>query len=97
MVASSNRNRGLLMKVVTYSQLRANLKSVCDSAIDDCEHVLVHRRDSENVVMMSESEFNSWKETLYLMSDHQAHADLMASIAEVEKGNVKERQLIENF
>ena len=84
------------MKVVSYTELRANLKSVCDSTINDCDHVLVHRRDAENVVMISESELNSWQETIYLMSNPKAAAELMASIAEVEKGNVKERQLIES-
>ncbi len=83
------------MKVVSYTELRANLKSVCDSVIDDCDFALIHRRDGENVVMMSEYEFNSWRETIHLMSNPKAAAELMASIAEVEKGNVQERQLIE--
>ncbi|WP_375748969.1 type II toxin-antitoxin system Phd/YefM family antitoxin [Vibrio sp. HN007] len=83
------------MTVFNYSELRANLKNVCDKVVNDCDTVTIHRRDSENVVMMSESEFNSWRETIYLMSNPKNAAWLMESIAQAEKGEVSEKQLID--
>ncbi|MFV0447221.1 MAG: type II toxin-antitoxin system Phd/YefM family antitoxin [Vibrio sp.] len=83
------------MTVVNYSELRANLKNVCDSVVNDCDTVTIQRRNSENVVIMSESEFNSWRETIHLMSNPHNAAWLMASIAQAERGETSERQLID--
>ena len=52
------------MQIMTYTEVRSNLKSVCDKVVDDCDSVIIHRRDGDNVVLMSESEFNSWKEAM---------------------------------
>jgi len=82
------------MTVFNYSELRSNLKGVCDLVVNDCDTVTIQRRNSENVVMMSESEFNSWRETIYLMSNPHNAARLMESIAQAERGDVIEKQSI---
>jgi antitoxin YefM len=76
------------MTVMNYSEVRSNLKGVCDQVINDCDSVTIHRRDSENVVMVSESEFNGWRETIHLMASPKNAARLMESIAQAEKGLV---------
>jgi antitoxin YefM len=81
------------MTVLSYSQVRANLKDVCDQVVDDCDYVTIHRRDGDNVVMLSESEFNGWKETVYLMSNPSNARRLMESIAQAERGETVERKL----
>jgi antitoxin YefM len=78
---------------MNYSEVRSNLKSVCDSIVDDCDSVTIHRRDGENVVMMSESDFNSWKETMYLMSNPANANALMESIKQAEQGGAKPRYI----
>lgn len=83
------------MTVFNYSELRSNLKNVCDLVVNDCDTVTIQRRNSENVVMMSESEFNSWRETIYLMSNPQNASRLMESIAQAERGNVVEKKLLD--
>ncbi|MFA0077699.1 type II toxin-antitoxin system Phd/YefM family antitoxin [Vibrio artabrorum] len=72
---------------MTYTEVRTNLKSVCDKVIDDCDSVTIHRRDGDNVVLISESEFNSWKETMYLMSNPVNANRLLESISQIENGN----------
>ncbi|GEA52326.1 hypothetical protein VIN01S_31300 [Vibrio inusitatus NBRC 102082] len=62
--------------------------------INDCDSVTIHRRDSENVVMMSESEFNGWKETIHLMSNPKNAARLMDSIAQAEQGLASPRDIV---
>ncbi|GEK15904.1 type II toxin-antitoxin system Phd/YefM family antitoxin [Aliivibrio fischeri] len=84
------------MTVLNYSEFRSNLKSVCDQVVNDCDTTVIHRRDAENVILMSESEFNSWKETVYLMSTPANAKWLMDSIAQAERGKLLQKDLLED-
>ena len=55
------------MRTVNYSELRKNLKSYLDGVINDSEPLLVHRSGNESVVVISLDEYNSIKETEYIM------------------------------
>ncbi|MCL1038349.1 type II toxin-antitoxin system Phd/YefM family antitoxin [Shewanella submarina] len=81
------------MSILTYSEARANFKAVCDRVVDDCDVATIHRRDGENVVIMGESEFNSWKETIYLLSNPNNATRLLESIAQAESGSAKPRTI----
>ena len=56
------------MKTANYTDLRANLKGYIDSVIDDYDTVIVNRGNGKGVVMISLDEYNSLKETEYIMS-----------------------------
>ena len=56
------------MRTANYTDLRANLKSYIDAVIDDYDTVVVNRGNGKGVVMISLDEYNSLKETEYLMS-----------------------------
>jgi len=47
------------MLAVNYSTLRNNLKEYCDTVTDDLETVIVTRKDSKNVVLISLEEYNA--------------------------------------
>lgn len=55
------------MKTTNYSELRNNLKSYLDGVINDSEPLIVHRSGNESVVVISLEEYNSIKETEYIM------------------------------
>ncbi len=55
------------MKTVNYSELRNTLKACLDCVINDSEPLLVHCADNESVVVISLDEYNSMKETEYIM------------------------------
>lgn len=55
------------MRTANYSELRNNLKSYLDGVINDSEPLLVHRAGNESVVIISLEEYNSIKETEYIM------------------------------
>lgn len=55
------------MRTANYSELRKNLKSYLDGVINDNEPLLVHRSGNESVVVISLDEYNSIKETEYIM------------------------------
>ena len=55
------------MRTANYSELRNNLKSYLDGVINDSEPLLVHRAGNDSVVVISLEEYNSIKETEYIM------------------------------
>ncbi|MDR1981560.1 MAG: type II toxin-antitoxin system prevent-host-death family antitoxin [Tannerellaceae bacterium] len=55
------------MQTASYTELRNNLKSYRDGVINDGEPLIVHRSGNESVVVISLDEYNSMKETEYIM------------------------------
>ena len=78
------------MIATNYSEVRNNLKTYCDKATKDYETIIITRKNNENVVLMSEEEYNNLMENLYIRSNLKYYQKLVESIKEVEKGNVKE-------
>ncbi len=63
------------------NQARQNFYNLLNQVIEEDKIIRVHRRNGQRVVMMSEEEFDSWQETLEVMSD----PELMASIKQGQK------------
>ena len=84
------------MKTMTYSESRARYAEVLDSVVDDREEVIITRAGHEPAVILSLEEYNSLKETAYLMRSPQNARRLMASIERLEEGNGIECNLIED-
>jgi len=76
------------MLTTNISDLRKNIKRKFDAVSDDKETMLVHRAGQEDLIVITLSEFNSWKETLYLMSTKANRENLEASITEADKGEL---------
>lgn len=83
------------MIATNYSEVRNNLKTYCDKATKDYKTIIITRKNNENVVLMSEEEYNNLMENLYIRSNLKYYQRLVESIKEVEKGNVKEHDLVE--
>ena len=56
------------MRTANYTDFRTNLKSYMDAVIDDCDTVIINRGKDTGVVLISLEEYNSMKETEYIMS-----------------------------
>jgi antitoxin YefM len=80
------------MRVVTYSEARQSLKTLLDGVVDDADIAIIHRRDAENAVLMSESHYSSLVETLYLQSGANGQV-LAESIAQLRAGRARARVL----
>ncbi len=76
------------METTNATDLRKNLKRKLDTVSEDKMTVIIHRSGQEDVVMIPISEYNSWKETLYLLSTEGNRANLAASIKEADNGEV---------
>lgn len=83
------------MKTVNYTELRDKLKANLDMVCENHETLIVHRPGGKSVVMMSLEEYNSQKETEYLLSSEKNKQRLLDSIKNIELGNVREHDLIE--
>jgi antitoxin YefM len=74
------------MKTVNYSELRNQLKSNLDMVCEDHETLIVHRPGGKSVVMMSLEEYNSQKETEYLLSSPKNAEHLERSLMQLNNG-----------
>lgn len=83
------------MQTISISETRANLKAVVDRVIADKAPTLITRQKGEGVVMISQSEWESIEETLYLLSSPANAKRLMEGIARLNAGEGEEHELIE--
>ena len=83
------------MQVVSLTEARNNLKSVFDSVYLDNDEVIIHRKGHENVVIISMDEYNSMKETNYLLSSPANKENLLSSLKQLREGEGIERELFE--
>lgn len=83
------------MKMINYTQARQNLAAVMDSVIDDAEEVVVHRSGHEPVVIVSLAEWESMRETEYLLGNPAMAQRLRESISHADAGEVEQHELID--
>ena len=83
------------MKTVNFSQTRQNLASTFDSVVDDSMPVVVTRQNKESVVIISMKDYRAMQETAYLMQSEANARRLNRAIAQLEAGEGKSRELIE--
>lgn len=81
------------MKTMTYSESRARYAEVLNSVTDDREEVVVTRAGHEPVVIVSLEDYESLKETAYLLRSPANARRLLASIEELEHGGGTAREL----
>ncbi|MDN5925025.1 MAG: type II toxin-antitoxin system prevent-host-death family antitoxin, partial [Xanthomonadales bacterium] len=82
------------MRAINFSEARSNLKAVFDRVIDDADVTIITRRDAEDVVVMSLTEWNSWKETEYLLASPANARHLLQAIADLDAGKGEHHALI---
>lgn len=83
------------MKTMTYSQSRANYAAVLDSVTDDREEVVITRAGHDPVVLVSLADYESLKETAYLLRSPRNARRLLSSIERLETGEGTVRDRLE--
>jgi antitoxin YefM len=84
------------MIATNYTTARQNLKEFCDKTVYDYETVIITRERGENVVLMSESEYNNMLENMYVRSNLHDYNELLESIRQLKTGQGKTRELIDH-
>ena len=83
------------MRTVNFTELRRNLAAELDSVINDAEEIVVTRSGHEPVVIVSLAEYQSMKETEYLLRNPNNAAMLRRSMAELEHGEGEQHELVD--
>jgi antitoxin YefM len=83
----------LAMQAITLKDAKRNLARLIEQVLADAEPRIVVTDQGEQVVLMPLDEFNSWKETLYLLASPQNAARLRRSIAEAKAGQAEKKEL----
>lgn len=83
------------MKTMTYSQSRANYAETLNAVTDDREEVVITRAGHDDVVIVALDDYESLKETAYLLKSPANARRLMASINRLEQGTGTARDLVE--
>lgn len=72
------------MRTVNFTEARSNLRDVLDTVTADHTITIITRRDADDAVIMSLSDYNSVQETLYLFGSQANVARLHAAMAEAD-------------
>ncbi len=82
------------METVNYTDFRSNLKHWFDKVINDVSDIIIKRKSGKDLVLISLDEYNSLKETTYLLTGKNRNI-LLNSIKELESGKGVQKDLIE--
>lgn len=76
------------MQAKNYSDVRNNLKTVCDMIVDDNETIIVTRKNDRNIVMMSLDEYNNLIENYHIRKSEANYKWILEGKEQIEKGDV---------
>lgn len=78
----------MAINAYTVSDFRENMKAITDDVFEYNETVIITRPKKRNVVMISEAEYNSWQETLYLLETDANRDAITISLKQLESKNI---------
>ncbi|MEG4960396.1 MULTISPECIES: type II toxin-antitoxin system Phd/YefM family antitoxin [unclassified Microcoleus] len=80
---------------ITYTEAEANLKNLCDRAVETGEVIVITRPSGKNAVLISEAELESLLETLYLLSSPANATCLFAALKRAKSRVIQPQTLDE--
>jgi antitoxin YefM len=83
------------MRTMTYSESRAKYAETLNAVVNDREEVVITRSGHDPVVIVSLEDYESLKETAYLLRSPANARRLLDSINRLEDGEGVERDLAE--
>lgn len=84
------------MKTMSYTESRRRYAEVLDSVVADREEVVVTRSGHEPVVIVSLDEYESLRETAYLMRSPANARRLLDAMERLENGGGTEHRLVDD-
>jgi antitoxin YefM len=83
----------VVVQALTYSEARNNLAKHLDRVVNDSDFTLITRQKAEPAVLMSLCEFQSWKETLFLLQGKNAER-LLKSVENINNRHSLQKQAL---
>lgn len=84
------------MKTMSYTESRAHYAEMLDGVINDREEVVITRAGHEPVVVVSLEEYQSLKETAYLMRSPANARRLLDAMERLEAGTGTAHDLVDS-
>jgi antitoxin YefM len=81
------------MTATTITDFREKLKEYLDRVLDNREALIISRPKKENVVVISQEEYESLRETAYLLSSPKNAARLHEALQQLEQGKTVQKSL----
>ena len=76
------------MLAATASSVVQNFDKTCDEVIQNCEPVIIARDNGNNVVLVSQAEYDNLLENLYVRKSEANYARLLESMEEAKAGKL---------
>lgn len=83
------------MRTLSYSESRANYAATLDSVLDDREEVIITRAGRDPVVIVALDDYESLKESAYLLRTPSNARRLLQAIDDLKAGEGSEHDLVE--
>ena len=84
------------MRTMSYTESRARYAEVLDSVVDDREEIVITRAGHEPVVIVSLDDFESLRETAYLMRSPANARRLLDAMERLESGEGMVHDLVDS-
>ena len=81
------------MQAVLYSQARNNLRSIINQVCDNFEEFIITTKEKQSVVVISQEEYNSMKETMYLLSSKNNRDRLIQAVEQIENAKFLKKEI----
>ncbi len=81
------------MTATTITDFREKLKEYLDRVLDNHEALIISRPKKNNVVVISQEEYESLRETAYLLSSPKNAARLHEALQQLEQGKTIQKSL----
>lgn len=74
------------MIATSFSDIRDRFKEVCDRVVQDCDIAIITRKNDENVVLMSQEQYDNLMENFHIRNSKANYEWLKESVKQAEKG-----------
>ena len=81
------------MQAILYSQARNNLREIINKACQNFEEFIITTKDKQSAVLISQEEYDSMKETLYLLSSKNNRDRLLDAMEQIEDAKFTKKEL----
>lgn len=76
------------MTILNATKARANFLNIIDRVSDNLEEYVVTKEGEPRAVIISNEEYDSWRETVEVLGDSKLMKKIAAGVADIAAGNV---------
>jgi len=81
------------MQAILYTQARNNLRDIINQACQNFEEFVITTKDKQSAVLISQEEYDSMKETLYLLTSNNNRTRLLDAVEQIENAKFVTKEL----